>query len=70
MNRFGEKLRYLRKRDDFSMRKLGDTLNVHHTYISQIEHGLKPSVELIIKIANIFHVPLDNLMRDELDLSD
>ncbi len=68
MKRFGEKLRYLRKREGLSLRKLGDMLGVHHTHVSQIEHGLKPSVALIIKIADIFDVCIDKLMRDELEL--
>ena len=68
MEKFGEKLRYLRKREGLTLRKLGEMLEVHHTHVSQIEHGLKPSVSLIVKIADIFNVSLDNLMRDELEL--
>jgi transcriptional regulator with XRE-family HTH domain len=68
MKRFGEKLRYLRKREKYSLRKLGEIMEVYHTYISQIEHGSKPSIEFLIKVANIFQVSLDNLMRDELEI--
>jgi len=68
MKRFGEKLRYLRKREGYSLRKLGEMIGVYHTYISQIEHGAKPSIEFMVKVADIFHVSLDNLIRDELDV--
>jgi len=68
MERFGEKLRNLRQRNGLSLRKVGEILGVYHTHISQVEHGLKPSVELIIKIANLFKVTTDQLMRDELEV--
>ena len=70
MKRFGEKLRILRKQNDLSLRQLGDMLDVHNTYISQIEHGQKPSIDFILKIADIFNVSLDNLMQDRLELDD
>ena len=39
MNRFGEKLRLLRKKHEFTLQQLGDLLGVHHTFISQLETG-------------------------------
>jgi transcriptional regulator with XRE-family HTH domain len=68
MKRFGEKLAYLRKRNGLTLRQLGEMLEVNHTHVSQLEHGLKPSIDLTIKIADIFNITLDSLMRDELEV--
>lgn len=69
MNRFGKKLRILRQRDKFSQRELSRMLDVHHSYIGQLELGQKiPNALMILKIADIFSVTTDQLMRDELEL--
>ncbi len=71
MDRFGEKLSVLRKRRGLTLRQLGEMLEVHHTYVSQIEKGkTTPNARMIIKIADIFGVTADLLMRDELELDD
>lgn len=69
MERFGEKLRTLRQRKGLTMRRLADQLGVRDSYISQMETGDKiPNVVMLVKIADIFQVSLDQLARDELDL--
>ena len=69
MKRFGEKLRTLRKRQNYTLRELGERLDVNHTFVSQLEFSRsKPTAEMILKIADIFGVDLNVLMRDELDL--
>ncbi len=69
MKRFGEKLRTLRKRHNYTLRELGERLDVNHTFVSQLELGKsKPNAEMILKIADLFGVDLNVLMRDELDL--
>lgn len=70
MNRFGKKLRALRKRHTMSIRELTRTLGYKsHSYISRIESGKKkPSIEFIIKVAGFFEVPVDQLIRDELEV--
>lgn len=71
MERFGEKLSTLRKRHGLTLRQLGEMLGVYHTYVSQIEKGKKiPNAAMIIKIADIFGVSTDQLMRDELELDE
>lgn len=71
MNRFGEKLRTLRKNWGYTLKELGDRLGVHHTYVSQLEMGKStPNAAMILKIADLFGVDLNRLMRDELDLND
>lgn len=69
MKRFGEKLRTLRQRNGLTMRRLSEMLGVRDSYISQLESGDKiPNVAMLIKIADVFHVALDQLARDELEL--
>lgn len=71
MKRFGEKLRALRKQHGLTLTQLGDMLDVHNTYVSQMEKGKKiPNAAMILKIADIFGVTVDQLMRDELELDD
>ena len=70
MKRFGEKLRALRKQRKWSLRKLSSMLGFRsHSYIDDIEHGRsKPSVELVIKIAEVFDVSTDQLLIDDLEI--
>ncbi len=72
MQRFWEKLRILRKQHKMTMRELAKALGfATHGYIGDLESGRgKPSLELAVKIADLFHVPLDQLARDDLDLDD
>ncbi len=71
MDRFGEKLQCLRKRRNLTLTELGKILDVHNTFVSQIEKGRRvPNAEMIIKVADTFGVTTDQLMRDELDLPD
>ncbi len=69
MNKFGEKLRALRKKRELTLRELGAMLGVNHTHIVQLETGRRtPNAAMILKIADTFGVSTDVLMRDELDL--
>jgi transcriptional regulator with XRE-family HTH domain len=69
MNRFGEKLRFLRKRNGLTQKQVGDMLGVSRVYIVQMEQGQKlPNAVMILKIADIFEVSIDQLMRDDLEL--
>jgi len=70
MQRFGEKLHTLRMQRGFTLREIADMLGVHNSHIARIEKGKKPSVELILKISRLFDVPIDILMKDELELDD
>ena len=69
MKRFGEKLLFLRKRKGLTQKQLGDLLGVSRVYIVQLEQGHKiPNAMMILKIADIFSVDIDQLMRDELEV--
>ena len=69
MRRFGEKLYQLRIRRGLTLTELGNLLNVHNTFVSQLEKGRKvPNAEMILRVADTFDVTTDQLMRDQLDL--
>ena len=69
MNRLGEKLRILRMRQGLTIRQLAPKLGVSDSYITQMELGKKtPSAKLVVKMSLFFQVPLDQLMRDDLEL--
>ena len=71
MEKFGEKLRLLRNRQNLTLRQLADVLEVSHSYIGQMERGEKvPNVEMVLKIAQIFNVSTDALIKDEVELED
>ena len=66
MQRFGEKLRTLRTQRGLSYRELAAMLAVSHGHLVGIEAGRhKPSADLILKIADLFGVTADQLMRDD-----
>ncbi len=69
MQRFGEKLRILRERRGLSYRQLASMLDIAHSHIANIEKGKhKPSVDLVVKIAQLFDVSFDQLMNDEFEI--
>ena len=69
MQRFGEKLRTLRQRAGFTVRELGDLIDVSGPYIVQMEGGQKtPNAAMIIKIAQLFKVSTDQLMFDDFEI--
>jgi len=70
VQRLGEKVRTLRKRRGMTLKELALGLGVtSHSYVSEIETGKKnPTTEMIIKLADLFGVSVDLLVRDELDL--
>jgi transcriptional regulator with XRE-family HTH domain len=69
MNRFGEKLRTLRKRRGLTQEQISQMLEVSRPYVAKLERGEKmPNAPMILKVADIFGVTADQLMRDELEL--
>jgi transcriptional regulator with XRE-family HTH domain len=71
MPTFGEKLRTLRKQRGMTIRELAEALGfTTHGYIGDLESGRrKPSLELAVKVADFFNIPLDQLARDDFELS-
>ncbi len=70
MERFGEKLRALRESHNLSIRQLAAKLEISsHSHIVNLEAGRKkPSLDLILKICDLFAVTPNQLLLDSEDL--
>jgi transcriptional regulator with XRE-family HTH domain len=69
MTRLGAKVRMLRRQRGLTLREVADVIGVHYTHLQKIEAGHKrPSSDVILKLAALFGVTADQLMRDDLDL--
>lgn len=61
-NLFGDRVRELRKERGFSQEAFADECELHRTYMSGIERGLRNvSLENIARIANALGVPIGDL---------
>ena len=70
MRRLGEKLRTLRKHHHMTLIDLAEALGyASHGYLSLIETGKKkPSAEFVLKVAQLFNISADQLLRDDLEI--
>ena len=69
MEKFGEKLRILRIQRGLTTRELGELLEVNQSHVTRIEQGKRiPNVAMVVRIAKIFGVSVDQLVLDELEL--
>ncbi|MDM8529536.1 helix-turn-helix transcriptional regulator [Anaerolineales bacterium HSG25] len=70
MQRFGEKLRFLREQNNLTMRELAVELDLKsHGSVGDLELGrAKPSTTLVVRVADLFDVTTDQLLRDELEV--
>lgn len=71
MKRFGEKLRTLRISHNMTLIELAERLGYRtHSYTNEIELGNKiPTVPFVLKVADLFNVTTDQLLRDELEIN-
>lgn len=59
----GERLAFLRRRENISQKELGEKLNISHYTISSYEKGRsEPNDEIKVRIARYFNVTLDYLV--------
>lgn len=65
MNEFGDRLRKLRRDANITQKEIAQFLNVTQTAVGKYEkhHNAYPSIPLLIKIADYFHVSIDYLLR-------
>jgi transcriptional regulator with XRE-family HTH domain len=70
MEKFGKKLRVLRKQRRMTLQQLADALGyTTHSYLSEIESGKKqPTIDLVLGVAQLFDVTTDELLKDHLAL--
>jgi transcriptional regulator with XRE-family HTH domain len=71
VQRFGEKLRVLRTRNNMTHAELAAALGYSSSnQISHLENGRRnPTAELIFKVSKLFTVSADVLLDDELELN-
>ena len=63
MQTIGKRLAEIRKSKDLKQTKFAEMLNVSQQVISNIERGITtPDIELLKKIADIYHISLDQLV--------
>lgn len=63
---FGEKLKSLRIKNEYSQETLAEMINVSRQAVTKWENGNgMPDIENLKLIANIFDVTIDSLVRDE-----
>lgn len=67
---FGDKLRYLRRQHRLTQTDLSRHLDLaSQAYISDLEAGRKiPSLDLVVRIADLFSITTDYLLRDEIPI--
>lgn len=63
---FGAKLRWLRERNGLTQANLAQRIGLaSHSHIAKVESGQdRPSLDLVIRIASLFGVTTDYLLRD------
>jgi transcriptional regulator with XRE-family HTH domain len=67
----GQRIRELRKSKDVTQRELADYLGVTPKTISFYEKGARsPNHELLVKISNFFHEPIDYLLGQDVPRGD
>jgi len=66
----GAKVRSLRQQHGLTQGELASQLELaNHTHLSLIESGKKlPSIDLILRLADLFHVSMDYLVRDSIPI--
>jgi len=71
IQRFGEKLKTLRKHHNMTLTQLAEALGYStHTYLSEIENGKKiPTTEFVLAVSRLFDVTTDVLLKDELEIT-
>ena len=62
-NKIGEKISYLRKKNNLSQKDLAEKMNVSSQLISKWETGVSlPSVDFIIKLSEVFNVDVNEIL--------
>lgn len=63
MNSLGERILYLRKRNNLTQKDFADLINVARSSIGKIENNeVSPSAEILLKISKVFNVSIDWLI--------
>jgi transcriptional regulator with XRE-family HTH domain len=64
-DKLAQQLIFFRKNANISQEKLAELANVHRTYISQIERGLKsPTIEVVFSICNALTIKASDFIKE------
>lgn len=64
----GQEIRKQRRQKNFTLEQLAEQLDVSTTFIGQIERAKgKPSLETLVKIANVLELSVDSLLFGDLN---
>ena len=59
----GDKIKYLRKKNDMSQQTLADYLEINRNYLSRIEtNKSEPTSTIILKLTNLFEISANALL--------
>lgn len=62
--KFGQRVRKLRKQRGLTQEKLAELTRIDYSYLNLIENGKRnPSLKVIAKLARVLDVRLDDLVR-------
>lgn len=63
----GMRIKLFREDNGLSQEELGDRIGISNRHLSKVETGAKkPSLELVLKIANALKITVDDLLTDYL----
>ena len=69
--KIGKNIQKIRKSNGFTQEKLAEKTEVSARYISDVEQDrAKPSYEVLVKMCNIFHIGLDDIFSEYLDVKE
>jgi transcriptional regulator with XRE-family HTH domain len=64
LHKFGGNLRAIRESQKFSQEQLADLANMHRTYLSGIERGIRnPSLHNILRLARALNLDFSDLLE-------
>jgi transcriptional regulator with XRE-family HTH domain len=62
--RFGERVRALRKRKNWSLEELAERAKMHVTYLSSVERGYRnPTLNVLAAVASALEISLSSLVK-------
>lgn len=67
---FGSNLQFLRRRGGLTQEQLAQQMGVSRQTVSKWESGQAPELSKLLELADLFHCPLDDLLRQDLSLQD
>ena len=63
LNRVGDLIRHHRREKDLSQEELGDRADLHRTYVSSVERGIRnPTITVLYRIAGALDMTVSQLM--------